>query len=388
MHAEGFLHKLLSPVMHQKRLTTLSLFVSTVIRTKRLSLTQLGRESNLPIQERSGIKRADRFLGNSHLQLEKERISEVYIDCLLGAKKRPKIIVDWTHIPNTMNHALRAAMVTDGRALVLYEEVHEEKKLENPTIQSHFLRKLKTLLPPHCQPIILTDAGFYNNWFKEVKDLGWDYIGRIRGTHTYYHQGRWLSCKSLFSSATYTPKGIGEVILCKRNSLNTSLYLVREKIKHRKRVNRYGRTKSRLNERLYQRSRKEPWILASSLTGNGLINAKRIVKLYKLRMQIEESFRDLKSSRYGFGLNQAHSKHPKRIEVLLLIAMLATLLAYVVGYLIERQQLHFRFQANATKKRRVLSLFFLGCRVIKEKDIPVSTSQIKEALIWVQSYAI
>ena len=50
---------------------------------------------------------------------------------IVGTSKRPLIIVDWSTIPNQDNHLLRAALVTSGRALTLYEEVHPEKKYTN-----------------------------------------------------------------------------------------------------------------------------------------------------------------------------------------------------------------------------------------------------------------
>ena len=178
MHVKSFLHKLLSSVIHQKRLITLSLMVETAIKSKKLSLTALGRSLSLPIQERSGIKRADRLLGNTKLHEERSAIYAVCIQQLLGNNKRPIIIADWSHIPNSTNHVLRAALVTQGRALALYEEVYPEKQLGNPATQRAFLLKLKDLLPPDVKPIILSDAGFYNDWFNAVANLGWDYVGR------------------------------------------------------------------------------------------------------------------------------------------------------------------------------------------------------------------
>jgi len=71
MHIEKILQNLLTTVMHQKRLCTLILFVHTVFHTKRLNLTNLGRASSLDIQERRGIRKADRFLGNKGIQTEK-----------------------------------------------------------------------------------------------------------------------------------------------------------------------------------------------------------------------------------------------------------------------------------------------------------------------------
>src|SRR6516164_2581821 len=186
MHIKGFLHKLLSPVTHKKRLTTLALLVETVIKSKKLSLSALARALPHTTQERHAIKRVDKFLGNTKLHKERETIYKIGIDYLLGSSKRPIIIVDWSNIPNTTNYLLRAALVTQGRALSLYEEVHPQELLGNNATQKIFLLKLKKLLPSDVKPIILTDAGFYNDWFKAVAKLNWDYVGRLRGNHTYF----------------------------------------------------------------------------------------------------------------------------------------------------------------------------------------------------------
>ena len=67
MHVKELLHKMLAPVIHKKRLETLSLLIEGVIKTKKLSLSELARSITLPIQERSAIKRVDRLLGNPNL---------------------------------------------------------------------------------------------------------------------------------------------------------------------------------------------------------------------------------------------------------------------------------------------------------------------------------
>lgn len=180
MRIIGFLHKLLSSVMHKKRLTTLTILVITVLNTKKLSLTELGRGIDLPIQERSGIRRADRFLGNDKLYLEREAICEVVIQTIVGKTRCPVIIVDWSNIPNMRHNVLRASLAAEGRAITLYEEVHPEKKLGNRQVQNKFLHKLKGMLSTDCKPLIITDGGFHNEWFREVVQLGWDYLGRIR----------------------------------------------------------------------------------------------------------------------------------------------------------------------------------------------------------------
>ncbi len=77
----------------------------------------------------------------------------------------------------------------------------------------------------------------------------------------------------------------------------------------------------RLKAKDYSHSAREPWLLASSLGKTHYLHDKRVVKLYKTRMQIEEGFRDLKSSRYGLSIEQSYSKGIVRLENLLLIAI-------------------------------------------------------------------
>ena len=116
--------------------------------------------------------------------------------------------------------------------------------------------------------------------------------------------------------------------------------------------------------------------------------AKKVVKIYSCRMQIEEGFRDLKSSKYGFGFEKSKTKKPNRIEILLMIAMVASAMAYITGWIAEERKLHYKFQANTIKTRRVLSLFYLGCRVIKKRiNIPIEClqktfSSLKESTEW------
>ncbi|WP_454826946.1 hypothetical protein [Pseudomonas veronii] len=57
----------------------------------------------------------------------------------------------------------------------------------------------------------------------------------------------------------------------------------------------------------------------------------KIVAIYKRRMQIEGGFRDVKSEHLGLGLNLHRNMSPKRIEVLLLIAVLTNYLLFLTG---------------------------------------------------------
>lgn len=368
MHAKQFLHRILSPVMHLKRLETLKSLVLAALIDKKISVTGLGRALAGKALERSNIRRSDRFVGNAQLHEEKEDIYRVTVNQLIGSKKRPEIIVDWSHIPNTTNYLLRSALVAHGRALTLYEEVHPKAKENNARVHHQFLKRLKALLPVGCRPILITDGGFHNPWFKEVVMLNWDYVGRIRGKKCYRISGEkaWKGCKDLYEKAYSEGCYVGEVELCKENSMRTHVYLIKQKQKGRIRLNKYGKKGHHKKDKEYSAMANEPWLLATSLDAGYRVK-KKVFKLYASRMQIEEGFRDLKSTRYGFSFEAAHTKTISRIQILLLIAMLASLIAWLTGFVAEKMQWQYQFQANSIKKKRVLSLFYLGCQVIRKK---------------------
>jgi hypothetical protein len=70
------------------------------------------------------------------------------------------------------------------------------------------------------------------------------------------------------------------------------------------------------------RNAREPWLLVAS-TRLAHWPAKSLVKVYRQRMQIELSFRDMKSQHFGEGLECSASRGVGRYTVLVLIASLA-----------------------------------------------------------------
>jgi hypothetical protein len=375
MHAAKYLHNILDKSIHKKQKQVLVEVTLGVVRSKQLKLSDLGRSLGLAIQARSGIRKVDRILGNKFFQKKNEKIYQAIIEKVLGKKARPIILVDWTKLPNVSEYALRASLPVEGRAITLYEEVHPQEKVGNGKVQRNYLKKLKGLLNKECCPILVTDAGFKNPWFKEVQSLGWDYIGRVRGKTKYKDKLDYEYIEQLYGKAGLEPEYLGEKILSKRNPLKTSFYIVKQKLKGRKSYRRDGRIKRDKDSKNYSRSQREPWLLVSSL--KGYFKAKKVVWIYKKRMSIEESFRDTKSNQYGLSLERNKTYKRKRLIVWLMMGALANLLAMVVGIEAERIKLHYQFQSNSIKHRRVLSVFYLGCEVIKKKiDIPIKTSEI------------
>ena len=70
-------------------------------------------------------------------------------------------------------------------------------------------------------------------------------------------------------------------------------------------------------------------------------------------MQIEESFRDLKT---GLNFNESNTRKKKRIEVLLLISIIAQYILFLLGMTVKLLNKHRQYQANSIKDRDVLSV--------------------------------
>jgi transposase len=106
---------------------------------------------------------------------------------------------------------------------------------------------------------------------------------------------------------------------------------------------------------------KELWLLATSLNKIRYLS-KKIVKVYATRMQIEESFRDLKT---GLKMNRYGSRNSPQLQVLLLIALVAQYFLFLLGLAVKAAGKYRGYQANSIKNRNVLCNQFIGLRAYK-----------------------
>ena len=86
---------------------------------------------------------------------------------------------------------------------------------------------------------------------------------------------------------------------------------------------------------------------------------KKLVNIYRKRMQIEETFRDLKTPVYGFSLRHSRTRSLARMDILLLIALLVPHPFWWVGLFGVANKLYRQFQANTVKTRSVLSIVWM-----------------------------
>lgn len=379
MHGVGLLHEWLVNVcafMHVGRVGALVKAVEGLLIGGRLTLSRVGRSVRSGAFVKHNIKCVDRLLGNAHLHAERLGIYRAMAGWLLKRCVCPVILVDWTECPSGREHvSLRAVVPFEGRGFVLYEEVHGLRRYNHPGVHRRFLRRLQEVLPPGCRPIVVSDAGFRISWFKAVEALGWAWVGRIRGAVKVRRGGgEWMAAKALHGLATPTAQALGGVELGQRQAHGCSLYLVRRYRQRRGRPRQ--RTSHSANAKRCRRMHREPWLIATSLQGE---SARRIIRLYALRMQIEESFRDLKDHHFGFALHYSRSRRIVRLQILLLIAALATVLLFLIGLAGKAKGWMRHFQANTERREPVLSILFLGRQLLQDLRLRLSTQELQTA---------
>ncbi|TKD47213.1 IS4 family transposase [Azotobacter chroococcum] len=380
MQTVQFLHAAFAkalPTIHARRLEALMAAVAALLQGRCLTLTALGRSLPGSAWPRHAIKRVDRLLGNRQLQAERGLFYWAMLRALLGSLKHPSILVDWSPIDAAGKlFLLRAAIPLAGRSLPVCEVVHPREGC--PRCQKRLLEALAAMLPAGCTPILVTDAGFRRPWFRAVEAMGWHYVGRVRNRDLCrFGEQPWQPVKSLYALASASPKRLGCLEMTRSAPWSTPLYAVKHAPRGRKHRRVTGTVARDKRSRQNAQRESEPWLLASNLPG-AQWNAAQVVAIYKRRMQVEEDFRDLKSHRLGFGLELHRSRCPRRIEILLLIAVLANYALCLLGLQAREAGHERRFQSNSVKDRHVLSLWRLGLEYARTYAGDISRERLRE----------
>lgn len=336
MHATSILRQCLSGVlepMHAARSRRLLAAVESLVSGRRLTLTDLARSWPGAIWIHAPLKALDRLLSNRRLHDAVVPFQRAMTCWLLARNARPYVLVDWADLKGDGRWAvLRASSPVGGRALTVYEQIFPLKRMGQPSAQREFLLQLGRVIPTHCNPIIVTDAGFRSDWLRGVQALGWDYIGRLRNNTQMrsLREPTWHPCASLHRSATAKASDLGGHWIVKGNPLRSRLVLVTRQRKGRDQLTRQQQPEQGTNAKKARKAAREPWLLVTSLSADAA-SARHIVAGYAKRMQIEEAFRDLKSHRYGAGFEDSLTRKPERLAVLLLLQSLASFAAWLMG---------------------------------------------------------
>lgn len=335
MHASTILRRTLDSVlapMHALRRRVLLQATEALIEGRRLTMTDLSRSWPGATYSHAPLKAVDRLLRNGHVQQLIQPLSRAMAIWLLPCD-RPVLIVDWVDLQRDGRWCmLRAGVPTHGRTVTVYERIYPIDQINGPQAQRSFLVDLAQIVPTGVRPILVTDAGFRSDWFRAVVARGWDYVGRVRNNvkACKASESKWFSCSDLHVGASRRAEELGNHQIVQGQPWGCRLLLVRRERKGRHQLTRAGTPNRGTDARRHRKSASEPWLLATSLSRAQYMPA-QVVAMYGKRMQIEESFRDLKSHRYGMGFEDSQTRDSKRLSVLMLLNLLAGFAAWLLS---------------------------------------------------------
>lgn len=387
MHASRVLQRCLAPAltsMHALRRRVLLGAVDALIAGRRLTLMDVARSWLGAERVRAPLKALDRLLGNRHLHAERERVYAGMARWLMGSA-RPVILVDWSDLkPDRSWHLLRAAVPIGGRALPILDKVFPGGMQGSPKAERQFLQRLKAILPAGVRPILVTDAGFRTPWFRAVAAMGWLWLGRLRNrtgvkpvdvTDT---PNAWVPCKALHALAIGVPRDLGLMHTVASQAWPCRVIVHGKLPKGRKHCNRYGQPARNKHSRQNAAREREPWVLVASPELSDP-SARELVAMYARRMQIELSFRDLKSHRYGYGFEDSLTRKGPRIEVLLLINAMAAFASWLIGMACEAAGID-RWLSPRRSHRRSYSVLRLGREALSRRWLCIPIGELIDRL--------
>jgi len=358
--------------MHKKTRLSLICQVQTLLSGRGcLSLTSLGQNRLGKAKVRHKIKMVWRFLKNP---LITESMTAIYTSLakdIVSGLNELIIAVDWSGCCGKENQLLRASLLFEGRSIVIYNEIHPVKNSTNAKVHEQFLKRLKEIIPADKKVTLVTDAGFKTGWFHSVSQQGWFYLGRIRGLiHCSLDGQPWSDVSSLFPKVKRGQTlSLGYGTLGKKSKKSIRGFFIGHfTIKKGRKT-----TKIRFpdaNKKLAQ-TNSEPWILITNLHQHSLSGiyteahfARFCKNLYSKRMQIEQNFRDDKSTVSGLKWRFSRTRCPKKISVLILIASITLLILWLIGFAAEKNNIHHDFQANTVRTHRVISYVYLAKQIV------------------------
>jgi hypothetical protein len=385
MHAQRIIQDFLAsecPSMHAKRRICLALMTDAA-RRGGLGLVKMSKAIKDGTPFRYRLKRCDRMLSNPHLDADRVMVFRALAHRLLQGKTEIAIIVDWSDLLRDVSqHVLRAAVVVQGRAFVIYEEVHPTEKYGKECVHRAFMKTLRTVLPDDCRPVIITDAGFRATWFKMLDQFGYAWIGRIRNRDMVRScdGGDWQGCKMQYVGANGHARDLGQFDYARSNPVPCRLVVIKKLPKGRHSTTVFGNKSCSRHSKKQSQGQSEPWLLAvSPLLAK--LGVKAIVAMYGRRMQIEQTFRDLKNAQWGMGLSTSQTRKPRRMAALLLIAALLSFALWLIG-LAARASGYSISYGSRLKARTTLSILSLARSWLDEPKRPSLTPrQLDNALI-------
>lgn len=314
--------------LHMKQTRSVAHAVLGALYADRAGVAAIGRAAaqKREMKPKHSIKQVDRLLSNHKIDVP--RVQRRLVRRLVGKRKDIVVSIDWTEFVPDGHATVVISLVTDhGRATPLVWKTVERSKLlgRRNSYEDTVLKRLAAALPDDVHVTVLGDRGFADCGLYELLsyDLGFDFVIR-------------------FKAGVVVEASDGEVRKARDWVPNNgrARRLVDARVTHRRRIVAAVIAVKRAGM-------KDSWCLATSREDD----AEDIIQLYSRRFDIEHNFRDQKDRRFGFGLYYAKVGTPARRDMLVLIIVLATLIATVLGAAGESIGLDRDLRANTVRTR-------------------------------------
>lgn len=358
------------PDIHAIRLQSIMDVASGLQKSQNLSMASMGRKIDAASKIKNKIKKVDRLESNVHLHKELENLYQAlssYIFTYVSYEANTPIIIDLCYLKdNCAVQMLSAEIAIKGRSLPLYRDVFNQGELKKRA--SQFISNLKDFIPKNKPVIIIMDAGFGEDWFKAIESQGWYWLVRIRQGKNIQIEphAEWTSIKDFIPTIGLKSKCYPNAKIMKEHERNCRIVTVKKLPKNRRKP-QFTPRNDKAGNNAYRLAAKEPWILATNLPTQ--YKTTQIINFYKKRMQIEESFRDVKSHRYGLSGRYISTTCVHRWGVKMLLASIVQIVFWIIGVIGHSQNFQKVFQANTVKDKKVFSYFYLGQLIIEHDKL-------------------
>ncbi len=338
--------------LRKSQRTTLAALVWTVIQFPLLGSAIIGRHlamaDEVTTTAKHAIKRVDRFLGNSRIDMVIAQGD--LITYLLDDAPEALLTLDWTDPRDGVHQFLSLNWRAHGRAIPLGWITVRKDSLKDRmrAIELDLCQRVAQFIPPTCHPILLADRGFATvDLFRALDALRWDWVIRTKGSVWVQSDGRW---RPLYGYALDRP-------------VLKDLPAVRY-------GRRYGKDAYPCRVIVYaEPGYPDPWDLVVS-AGLTQWEPGRLVAAYGQRFTTEECFKDQKNDQYeGFHLDAVTLSTPERWDRMLLVFAWAYYWLNVAGWAMETAGKAREWQANTVKNYRTHALWRLGHWGLEHHDV-------------------
>ena len=216
------------------------------------------------------------------------------------------------------------------------------------------LQRLKSVLPkgsaPSWSPTPDSGVGGFVAW----RPLDWTGLGASVMESVTSNPRRGVGASSILcTDAKRRMRHTAWRCLSRRNRYCCRMYPVRAP-----RPAPSGPRKRRVQRAKYRQLHRAAWLLALQPHHRGAGNCTRCI--YAQRVQVAECFPDVKSHRRGFPLRYARTIRPDRLQPMRLVAVLETLILWLLGPAASNWRWDRHFQPTIERRRPVLSTVYLG----------------------------